>query len=72
MKMAETKLKLSDATKAALIRVARMVIAQLPAFIAWAQGNGIDPKLVAIGIALNGIAKLLRDMFPGWIIWLPL
>ena len=47
-------------------------VENVPAFIAWAQGNGIDPKLVAIGIALNGIAKLLRDMFPGWIIWLPL
>jgi len=70
--MPETRLKLSDAAKAALIRIVRLAIAQLPALIAWAQGNGIDPKLVAIGIALNGIAKMLRDMFPGWTIWLPL
>jgi len=70
--MPEIKLALSVATKAALIRVLRMVIAQLPAFLAWAQGSGIDPKLVAVGIALNGVFKLLRDMFPGWTIWIPL
>jgi len=70
--MPETRLKLNDASKAAIFRVIRMVVAQLPAFIAWAQGNGVDPKLVAVGIALNGIFKLLRDMFPGWTIWIPL
>jgi hypothetical protein len=69
--MAETPRALPVAFKDALIRVARLLVAQLPALIAWAQGNGIDPKLVAVGIALNGIAKMLRDMFPGWTIWIP-
>lgn len=71
--MADVKsLGLSPSAKAALLRIGRMLIAQLPAMLAWAQGQGVDPKLVAIGVALNGAFKFLRDMFPGWIIWVPL
>jgi len=71
--MAEVKsLGLPASFQSTAIRILRMVVAQLPAIVAWAQGQGIDPKIVAIGIALNGVFKFLRDMFPGWIIWVPL
>ena len=71
--MADVKsLGISPSVKAALLRIGRMLVAQLPAMIAWAQGQGVDPKLVAIGVALNGAFKFLRDMFPGWVIWIPL
>lgn len=66
------KIKPIDALKAAAIRILRLLVAQLPALIAWAQGNGVNPQLIAWGVALNGLFKLLRDVFPGWIIWIPL
>ena len=71
--MAEVKsLGLSTSVKDGLLRVLRVLVAQLPAIIAWMQGNAVNPKLIALGIALNGVFKFLRDMFPGWIIWVPL
>ena len=71
--MAEVKsLGLPASAQSTLIRVLRMVVAQLPAIIAWLQNSTLNPKWVAVGVALNGIFKFLRDMFPGWIIWVPL
>jgi hypothetical protein len=73
-KMADTvkSLGLSVSAQGTLIRVLRTIVAQLPAMIAWLQGSGVNPKLVALGVLLNGVFKFLRDMFPGWIIWVPL
>jgi len=71
--MAEVKsLGLPVSFQSAAIRILRMVVAQLPAIITWLQSSSVDPRWIAFGVALNGIFKFLRDMFPGWIIWVPL
>ena len=66
------KITASTAIQSAVIRVLRLLVAQLPALIAWAQGTGVNPQYIAYGVALNGLFKVLRDLFPGWIVWVPL
>jgi hypothetical protein len=58
--------------QATLIRLLRLLVGQLPTLIAWLTSHPASSKLVMVGLALNAIFKFLRDMYPGWIIWVPL
>ena len=52
----------------AIMRLLRVVVAQLPFIVTWLQGNP-DPKLALLGPVINAIAKYLRDAYK-WE-WLP-
>lgn len=52
----------------ALLRLARVAVAQIPFLITWLSGNA-DPKLALLGPVINAIAKYLRDAYK-WE-WLP-
>ena len=53
----------------ALIRLLRLVIAQIPFIITVLQGSA-NPKLVALGVLLNAVMKFVRDVFPS-LTWIP-
>lgn len=54
---------------AALIRLLRLGVAQIPFLVSVLQGSE-NPKLVALGLFLNAVMKFLRDIFPQ-LTWIP-
>ena len=54
--------------KAALLRLLRLGVAQLPALLAYLSGSG-SPLWVMVGVVINAVAKYLRDRYK-WE-WLP-
>ena len=55
-----------------LMFLARLIVAQIPMLVAWLSGHPATSWMVMAGLVINAIFKFLRDMFPGWIIWVPL
>ena len=61
--------------KAALLRLARILVAQI---ITWAiatwGGISVPVINITIGAVINAVFKFLRDKFPTaiWLAWLPL
>jgi hypothetical protein len=54
--------------KAALLRLVRILVAQIPALIAYLNGLG-SPLWLMVGAIINAVAKYLRDRYK-WE-WLP-
>ena len=54
---------------AALWRLLRMGVAQIPFLITMLQGSP-NPKMVALGLFLNAAMKFVRDIFPS-LTWIP-
>jgi hypothetical protein len=50
----------------------RLLVAQIPALVAWLSGHPATSWMVLAGIVINAIFKFLREAYPGWIIWVPL
>ncbi len=55
--------------KSAILRLVRILVAQLPALIAYLNGLG-SPLWVMLGAVINAVAKYLRDKYK--IEWLPI
>jgi hypothetical protein len=58
--------------KAAILRLARVLVAQTISWIITTWGGVTLPVIpITIGAIINAIAKYLRDKFPTWGNWLP-
>ena len=64
----EESMTIKEILWAALWRGIRIAAAQIPALIAYLNGLG-NPLWVLLGVAINTVAKFLRDKY-GWD-WLP-
>ena len=48
--------------KAALMRLLRVAVGQLPFLVSWFMGNA-NPKLALLGPVINALGKYLRDAY---------
>ena len=67
--MPDATLTLKDKIIAALLRLLRLGVAQIPFLISVLQGSE-NPKLVALGLFVNAAMKFVRDIFPQ-LTWIP-
>ena len=58
--------------KAALMRLARILVAQVISWVVLEWGGLSVPYInITVGALINTVAKYLRDKFPAWGNWLP-